>query len=88
MKLLNMFICQHCANDVAEMLSQCLESMRVWMEIHRLQLSLSDTEYLYVWGHPDPEAVPTVTLDGVSLSQRKLRHNLGALLGSQVLPNE
>lgn len=74
------------------MLQKCLASawslMRVWMEIHRLQLSLSDTEQLYVWDHPGPGAVPTVTLDGVALPQRKLRHNLGALLGSQLLLKE
>lgn len=88
MKLLNVFICQHCTNYVAEMLSQCLESVRIWMEINRLQLNLSNAEYLYVWGHPVPGAVPSVTLNGVAIPQRELGHNPGILLGSQLLLKE
>lgn len=53
------------AEGAVEILSQCLEILRVWMGGNRLQLNSSEMKLLFV--HYGPQLAPVAFLKGVAL---------------------
>lgn len=69
-----------CAGDVVEVLSQCLEAVRIWIRENSLKLNPSKTELLFVhWS----SSVTSCLASGwaASLQEEQIR-NWGILLGS------
>lgn len=56
-------------SDAVEVLSWCLEAVRVWMWSNRLQLNMNKIELLWIWVPVSSRTMPSVVLYGVVLPQ-------------------
>ncbi|XP_058052641.1 uncharacterized protein LOC131204948 [Ahaetulla prasina] len=71
-------------NEVVEVLSRCLEAVRVWMGRNRLKLNPSKTEWLWMPASRFSQLQPQLTVGGELLAPRDRVRNLGVLLDDRL----
>ncbi|XP_058050467.1 uncharacterized protein LOC131203825 [Ahaetulla prasina] len=71
-------------NEAVEVLSRCLEAVRVWMGRNRLKLNPSKTEWLWMPASRYSQLQPRLTVGGESLAPMERVRNLGVLLDGRL----
>ncbi|XP_058030112.1 uncharacterized protein LOC131193674 [Ahaetulla prasina] len=71
-------------NEAVDVMTRCLEAVRVWMGTNRLRLNPSKTEWLWIPASRHSQLIPSLTVGGELLAPRELVRNLGVLLDAQL----
>ncbi|XP_058013047.1 uncharacterized protein LOC131185023 [Ahaetulla prasina] len=71
-------------NEAVEVLSRCLEAVRVWMGRNRLKLNPSKTEWLWMPASRYSQLQPRLTVGGELLAPMERVRNLGVLLDGRL----
>ncbi|XP_058042561.1 retinoic acid-induced protein 2 isoform X2 [Ahaetulla prasina] len=71
-------------NKAVEVLSRCLEAVRVWMGRNRLKLNPSKTEWLWMPAPRYSQLQPQLTVGGELLAPMERVRNLGVLLDGRL----
>ncbi|XP_058037869.1 uncharacterized protein LOC131197613 [Ahaetulla prasina] len=71
-------------NEAVEVLSRCLEAVRVWMGRNRLKLNPSKTEWLWMPAPRYSQLHPQLTVGGELVAPKEVVCNLGVLLDGRL----
>ncbi|XP_058024855.1 uncharacterized protein LOC131191095 [Ahaetulla prasina] len=71
-------------NEAVDVMTRCLEAVRVWMGTNRLRLNPSKMEWLWMPASRHSHFTPLLTVRGESLVPRESVRNLGVLLDARL----